>query len=148
MTAEPIYLEKVDSYLVDEFHKGLFELTLGLWADVLHGDWYCHLDFFNLNFSGQPGSQGALAKEFPIGVSRVQSADANHNRGVMQERIRAVVNEGRIEPLDKLDLPDGTQVLVTVLTNGDDFLLRASEVSLNAIWDNPEDDVYAELLKG
>ncbi len=66
----------------------------------------------------------------------------------MQERIRAVVNEGRIEPLDKLDLPDGTQVLVTVLSNGDDFLLRASEVSLNAIWDNPEDDVYAELLEG
>ena len=66
----------------------------------------------------------------------------------MQERIRAVVNEGRIEPLDKLDLPDGTQVLVTVLSNGDDFWLNASEVSLNAIWDNPEDDVYAELLKG
>jgi hypothetical protein len=63
----------------------------------------------------------------------------------MQERIRAVVNEGRIEPLD---LPDGTQVVVTVLPNGDDFLLRASEVSLNAIWDNPEDDVYAELLEG
>jgi predicted DNA-binding antitoxin AbrB/MazE fold protein len=66
----------------------------------------------------------------------------------MQQRIRAVVTEGRIEPLDKLDLPDGTQVLVTVLPNGDDFLLRASEVSLNAIWDNPEDDVYAELLEG
>ena len=43
--------------------------------------------------------------------------------------------------------PDGTQVLVTVLSNGDDLLLRASEVSLNAIWDNPEDDVYAELLE-
>jgi predicted DNA-binding antitoxin AbrB/MazE fold protein len=66
----------------------------------------------------------------------------------MQERIRAVVNEGRIEPLDKLDWPDGTQVLVTVLSNSDDFWLNASEVSLNAIWDNPEDDVYAELLKG
>jgi hypothetical protein len=38
-------------------------------------------------------------------------------------------------------------VLVIVLPNGDDFLLRASEVSLNAIWDNPEDDVYAELLE-
>ncbi len=55
--------------------------------------------------------------------------------------------EGRIEPLDKLDLPDGTQVLVTVLPNGDDFWLRASEPSLNAIWDNPEDEVYAELLQ-
>jgi predicted DNA-binding antitoxin AbrB/MazE fold protein len=66
----------------------------------------------------------------------------------MQENIRAVVNGGKIEPLEKLDLPDGTQVLVTVLPDGDDFLLRASELSLSAIWDNPEDDVYAELLEG
>ncbi len=27
-----------------------------------------------------------------------------------------------------------------------DFWLKASEPSLNAIWDNCEDDVYAELL--
>ncbi|HYJ89487.1 MAG TPA: antitoxin family protein [Pyrinomonadaceae bacterium] len=65
----------------------------------------------------------------------------------MQERIRAVINDGRIEPLEKLDMPDGTEVLVTALSNGDDFWLRASEVSLRAIWDNPEDDVYAELLE-
>jgi hypothetical protein len=26
--------------------------------------------------------------------------------------------------------------------------LKASETSLNLIWDNPEDDVYAELLEG
>ena len=65
----------------------------------------------------------------------------------MQETIRAVVNEGRIEPLEKVDMPDGTEVLVTVLSNGDDFWLKVSEQSLNAIWDNPEDDVYAELLE-
>jgi len=65
----------------------------------------------------------------------------------MQERIRAVVNEGRIEPLEKLDVPDGTEVLVTILSNGDDFWLKVSEQSLNAIWDNTEDDVYAELLE-
>ena len=65
----------------------------------------------------------------------------------MQERIRAIVNAGRIEPLEKLDVPDGTEVLVTVLSNGDEFWLKASESSLNAIWDNPEDDVYAELLE-
>jgi hypothetical protein len=29
----------------------------------------------------------------------------------------------------------------------DDFWLKASEASLNAIWDNPEVDVYAELLE-
>ena len=65
----------------------------------------------------------------------------------MQERIRAVVNEGRIEPLEKLDMPDGTEVLVTALSKGEDFWLKASESSLNAIWDNLEDDVYAELLE-
>ncbi|HEY3039929.1 MAG TPA: hypothetical protein VGJ66_14400 [Pyrinomonadaceae bacterium] len=65
----------------------------------------------------------------------------------MQERIRAVVNEGRIELLEKLDVPDGTQVLITVLSNGDDFWLSASESSLEAIWDNSEDDIYARLLE-
>ena len=65
----------------------------------------------------------------------------------MQERIRAVVNDGRIEPVEKLELPDGTEVLVTILSNGDDFWLNVSEESLKAIWDNPEDDVYAELLE-
>jgi len=65
----------------------------------------------------------------------------------MQERIRAVVNDGRIEPLEKLDVPNGTEVLVTILSNGDDFWLNVSEQSLKAIWDNSEDDVYAELLE-
>ncbi len=65
----------------------------------------------------------------------------------MQETIRAVVIEGRIQPLEKLDVPDGTEVLVTVLSNGDNFWLKASEQSLNAIWDNPEDDIYAQLLQ-
>ncbi len=65
----------------------------------------------------------------------------------MQQRIRAVVNEGRIEPIEKLDVPNGTEVFVTILSNGDDFWLNASEPSLKAIWDNPEDDVYAELLE-
>jgi len=59
-----------------------------------------------------------------------------------------VVVEGRIEPIGKLDVPDGTQVLVTILSNHDSFWLSASEESLKAIWDNPEDDVYAELLEG
>ena len=66
----------------------------------------------------------------------------------MHESIRAIVNGGRIEPIEELDVPDGTEVLVTVLSNGDDFWLKASEPSLKAIWDNSEDDVYAELLEG
>lgn len=31
--------------------------------------------------------------------------------------------------------------------NGDEFWLTASEDSLNEIWNNEEDDVYAELLE-
>lgn len=64
----------------------------------------------------------------------------------MQETIRAIVSEGRLEPLDKLSIPDGTEVVVTIVTNGE-FWLDASESSLEAIWENPEDDVYAELLE-
>ena len=64
----------------------------------------------------------------------------------MQERFLATVNDGRIE-LKGLDVPDGTEVLVTILSNGDEFWLNAGGPSLNAIWDNPEDDVYAELLE-
>ena len=32
-------------------------------------------------------------------------------------------------------------------SDGDDFWLKASELSLESIWDNSEDDVYAELLQ-
>ena len=86
-------------------------------------------------------------------LNLVNRADRNlyevkrRKKNPMQERIRAVVNEGRIEPLEKLDMPDGTEVLVTALSKGEDFWLKASESSLNAIWDNPEEDVYAELLE-
>jgi len=65
----------------------------------------------------------------------------------MQERIRAIVTEGRIQPLEDLSLPEGTEVIVTVVSNGDMFWLNASGPCIEAIWDNPEDDVYGELLE-
>jgi predicted DNA-binding antitoxin AbrB/MazE fold protein len=66
----------------------------------------------------------------------------------MQERIRAIINDGKIQPLDDVSLPEGTELIVTVVsTNGDSFWLNACEPSLEAIWDNPEDDVYGELLE-
>jgi hypothetical protein len=66
----------------------------------------------------------------------------------MFNTVRAVVKNGKIELGESVDVPDGTEVLVTVLSNGDDFWLGASESSLSAVWDNPEDDIYAELLQG
>jgi hypothetical protein len=58
------------------------------------------------------------------------------------------VRQGKIELLDSADLVEGTQVLVTLIANDEaEFWLQASQVSLNAVWDNAEDDIYPELLK-
>jgi hypothetical protein len=65
----------------------------------------------------------------------------------MLTTIRAVVRDGKIELLEPLHLPDGAQVLVTVLAEEDQaFWQAASATTLRQIWDNPEDDVYADLL--
>jgi hypothetical protein len=68
-------------------------------------------------------------------------------RRLMLSTIRAVVRDGKIELLEPVALPDGAQVLVTILADEDhSFWQEASESSLKQIWDNPEDDIYAELL--
>ncbi|HEV7375195.1 MAG TPA: hypothetical protein VGN95_10795 [Pyrinomonadaceae bacterium] len=64
----------------------------------------------------------------------------------MLNTIRAIVREGRIELLEDIEIPEGTEVLVTPLTEAE-FWLSASETALNSVWDNPEDDVYATLLE-
>lgn len=65
----------------------------------------------------------------------------------MSKTIRAVVREGKIELLEEVEIPEGTEVLVTPLLDGEDFWLEAAESSLDSVWDNSEDDVYAELLE-
>lgn len=60
----------------------------------------------------------------------------------------AIVREGKIELLEHVDLPEGRKVLVTFLPDEDTlFWLHTSQVSLDVIWDNTEDDVYAQLLE-
>jgi len=65
----------------------------------------------------------------------------------MLNTIKAIMRGGRIELLEPVDIPEGTEVLVTVLSEEADFWLRASESSLAAVWDNQEDDLYEQLLK-
>ncbi|MEM8719737.1 MAG: hypothetical protein AAGE84_10570 [Cyanobacteria bacterium P01_G01_bin.39] len=66
----------------------------------------------------------------------------------MLKTVVATVRQGKIEILEKLELPEGTKVLVTVLPSEEaEFWQNASQESLSKVWDNSEDDVYAELLE-
>jgi hypothetical protein len=66
----------------------------------------------------------------------------------MLSTVRAVVRQGKIELLEPFNLPEGTPVLVTPLIEEQDlFWAGISQVALDAVWDNTEDNVYAELLK-
>lgn len=67
----------------------------------------------------------------------------------MINTIRAVILEGKIVPLEEIEAPEGTRALVTLLPDEEesDLWLASSESSLSAIWDNAEDDIYAELLE-
>lgn len=65
----------------------------------------------------------------------------------MLKTLWATVRQGKIELLESTELPEGTRVLVTLLPDDEaEFWLQASQASLNAVWDNPEDDVYGQLL--
>ncbi len=68
----------------------------------------------------------------------------------MLNTIRAIVGrDKKIEFLEPVEIPDGTEVLVTIISEEEhDFWLKAGESSLAGIWNNAEDDVYGQLLKG
>jgi len=69
----------------------------------------------------------------------------------MRNAARAVMHEGKIELVDQIEFPEGARLLVTLVADDEEeeraFWLAASQSSLDAIWDNPDDDVYEQLLK-
>ena len=66
----------------------------------------------------------------------------------MLKTLMATVRQGKIEISEELELPEGTKVLVTVLPDEEtEFWNGASQKSLDQVWDNSEDDIYAELLE-
>ena len=65
----------------------------------------------------------------------------------MLKTLRVTVREGKIELLESEELLEGTRVLVTLLPDDEtEFWLQSSQTSLSSVWDNTEDDVYAQLL--
>ena len=67
----------------------------------------------------------------------------------MLKTLWAVVRKEKIELLEKENIPEGTRVLVTVLPESEEsqFWLETSQISLDTVWNNTVDDVYAHLLK-
>ncbi len=57
------------------------------------------------------------------------------------------MRQGKIELLESAELPEGVRVLVTVLPDNEaQFWVETSQTSIDAAWDNTEDDAYAQLL--
>jgi hypothetical protein len=66
----------------------------------------------------------------------------------MMQTLWAVIHNGKIELSEPANLPEGARVLVTLLPESEGrFWTDASQKSLAAIWDNAEDDAYAQLLE-
>lgn len=66
----------------------------------------------------------------------------------MLKTLWATIRQGKIELLEQAELPEGTRVLVTFLPDDEaEFWLQMSQASLDTVWDNTEDDVYAQLLE-
>ena len=66
----------------------------------------------------------------------------------MFSTIWGIVRKGKVDLLDPVELSEGQKVLITLLPDEDvQFWLQASQKSLDAVWDNSEDDIYARLLE-
>lgn len=66
----------------------------------------------------------------------------------MSNTVRGIVHKGKVDLLDFVELSEGQKVLVTLLSDEEaEFWQQASQKSLDEVWDNAEDDVYAQLLE-
>ncbi len=66
----------------------------------------------------------------------------------MLHSVWAVVHDGKIQLSEQMDLPEGAKLLVTILPDEESrFWLAVTDKSLSGVWDNPEDEVYAQLLE-
>lgn len=67
----------------------------------------------------------------------------------MLKTVWAIVRDGKVELLEDIQLSEGSKVLITLISEEDEekFWVTASETALNKVWDNQEDDIYAELLE-
>ncbi|HEV2948996.1 MAG TPA: hypothetical protein VGX70_16600 [Gemmataceae bacterium] len=67
----------------------------------------------------------------------------------MLKTVWGVVKGGKIELVEKVTLPENARALITILSAQDEslFWLGVSQPSLAEVWDNPQDDVYGQLVE-
>jgi predicted DNA-binding antitoxin AbrB/MazE fold protein len=70
----------------------------------------------------------------------------------MTTTVEAIYENGTLKLPNRLPLPDNTQVVVTIRTDGvedseRESWLKLSEETLTKAWDNPSDDIFNELLE-
>lgn len=68
----------------------------------------------------------------------------------MVTSIVGIVRGGRIELPGQMELPEGARVLVTLLAGNEDesrFCIQASQPSIDKVWGNTKDNIYARLLE-
>jgi hypothetical protein len=67
----------------------------------------------------------------------------------MLQTLWATIRQGKIELLESTELPEGTRVIVTLLPDDEaGFWIQASQTSLDAVWDNTEEDDKGDWCVG
>ncbi len=64
----------------------------------------------------------------------------------MFNTVWGIVHKGKVDLLDSVELSEGQKVLITLLPDEEDQFWQ-SQKSLDEVWGNAEDDVYAQLLE-
>lgn len=72
-----------------------------------------------------------------------------NNISIMLTTVKGIIQKHKIKLVEKVDIPEGTKLLITILSPEEDeqFWQNASISSLTKVWNNSEDNIYAELLK-
>lgn len=66
----------------------------------------------------------------------------------MLKTFQTQYKQGKLILSNDVKIPDDTIIYISYNDNStDDFFLKASESSLDNIWNNNEDDIYEQLLK-
>ncbi len=66
----------------------------------------------------------------------------------MYSSINGVFYNGSVNILENIKIPEGSKLIITIIDDNEkEFWVSASNENLKDIWNNPQDDIYEELLK-